>query len=73
MQLTVWTCTTEGDDMPLETTVHATFEEAAEPCREALRQMEWLDPLDTAAQIGDAWAEVFDGACIIREARVEAP
>ena len=67
----IWTCTTDGDDMPIETTVHATFESAAEPCRVALREMEWEsrhgDQIETADQIAAAWDETFGGHCIIVE------
>lgn len=63
--LTIWTCTTYGDAMPLETTVGREFEAVAEPCRESLRQMEWGGAIDTAEQIADAWGETFDGFCVI--------
>lgn len=57
--------------MPIETTVHATFESAAESCRKALREMEWEsrhgDQIKTADQIAAAWDETFSGHCIITE------
>lgn len=69
--LTIWTCTTYGDQMPLETVVGRSFEEVAEPCRQSLREMDWLEqdgppPIETAEQIADAWGETFDGFCVIR-------
>jgi len=63
--LTVWTCTTYGDQMPLETVVGRDFEEIAEPCRISLRQMECDSPIETAEQINVAWGETFDGFCVI--------
>lgn len=67
-----WTCTTDGDGMPIETVTARSFEEAAEPCRAALREMEWDErhgtPLDTAAEIADAWRETFRGRCEIKQA-----
>lgn len=67
----IWTCMTEGDDMPPQVSVHRTFEEAAEPCRISLREMEWDSrfgsPINTADEIAAAWDLVFEGRCIIQE------
>jgi len=68
--VTVWTCVTYGDGMDLEVVAGRSFEELAEPCRIALREMEWDErhgsPLETAEQIADAWGETFDGICLIQ-------
>lgn len=70
-----WTCTTDGDGMPLEVVTARTFEEAAEPCRIALQEMDWEErhgwPLDTAEEIADAWRETFRGQCVIEESYLQ--
>lgn len=60
----VWTCTTDGDNCPLTTTVHATREEA-----EARARGELSDASDilTGDALSESWGAEFDGACIIEE------
>lgn len=76
MKVRIWTCTTDGDGMPIETVAGASFESLAGPCRIALREMDWDKrhgtPLDSAEQINDAWQETFDGVCIIESHEIEA-
>lgn len=68
----IWTCTTDGDDCPLTTTVHATREEAEARPRDELaedcppRQLAHLNSL-TGDALSEAWSNKFDGACIIEE------
>lgn len=69
-KVTVWTCTTEGDNCPLTTTVHATEAEAQERVRDDLRadckpsKLEHLNAMP-AADLPGAWQDKNDGACII--------
>ena len=63
--MSIWTCTTDGDDMPIETAVDTSYEAVAEPCRIALREMEWDGEMTTAEEIREAWAQVFGGYCVI--------
>ena len=69
MKLVIWSCATYGDAMEIAVELGRTFEEVAEPCREALRQMDWEgrhgSPIETAEQISEAWGEVFDGLCAL--------
>ncbi len=68
----VWTCTTDGDNCPLSTTLHATEAEALERVRDDLRadckpsQLASLEAMP-AADLADAWTDKNDGACIIEE------
>ncbi len=73
--VTVWTCTTDGDNMPMDTTVGRSFEDVAEACRQTLALESRVEgmPLDTAEQISDAWQKAFDGACIIESHTLPAP
>ena len=74
----VWIATTEGDNMPLETTVHRTLKEAEDRVRTDLaqncpeRQRAHLATL-TGRDLITTWRDVFDGAIIIESHELAAP
>jgi hypothetical protein len=73
--VTVWTCTTEGDNCPLTTTAHASQAEAFERVRDDLRadcpghQVASLNGM-SASDMPDEWERKYDGACIIESHEV---
>ncbi|MGY3482256.1 hypothetical protein ACVW1C_000139 [Bradyrhizobium sp. USDA 4011] len=78
--ITIWTCTTEGDNCGTETTVHATQSEAVEYVRTSLRDIlkrtpERLAAVEaaTADNISELWEAAVDGPCIIEEQTVTLP
>ncbi|WP_050400395.1 hypothetical protein [Bradyrhizobium embrapense] len=79
--ITIWTCTTEGDNCGTETTVHATQGEAVDYVRAALRDIlknrrpERLAAIAaaTAENIKELWEDAVDGPCIIEEQSVTLP
>ncbi|TAI67594.1 hypothetical protein [Bradyrhizobium sp. Leo170] len=78
--ITIWTCTTEGDNCGTETTVHATQSEAVDYVRASLRDLlkrkpERLAEIEaaTADNIAELWEDVADGPCIIEAHPVTLP
>lgn len=73
----LWTVTTDGDECPLTTTVHATEASALERVRNDLRadckahQRESLNTM-TAEELREAWEAANDGACIIESHDIPA-
>lgn len=71
MKVTVWTATTEGNNCPVTTTVHATESDAL---RRVLADLDlppnWRGSA-TNDQVCTAWSEHNDGPCIIEEHAVE--
>jgi hypothetical protein len=68
---TVWTVTTDGDNMPTETNVFLTEAEAFEHVRDGL--MDACKPTQLASlkampteQLSGAWEETYDGFCIVQ-------
>lgn len=78
--ITIWTCTTEGDNCGTETTVHATEAAAVDYVRASLRDIlkRWPERLAavetaTADNISELWEHSVDGPCIIEEQSVTLP
>ncbi|MCW2195059.1 hypothetical protein AB7M45_007832 [Bradyrhizobium elkanii] len=78
--ITIWTCTTEGDNCGTETTVHATEAAAVDYVRGSLRDILKRNPerlaaieAATAENIAELWEDSVDGPCIIEEQAVALP
>jgi hypothetical protein len=75
-KVTVWTATTDGDNCPVCTTVHATEKEAWARIREDLIQG-WNDERHAAIaaapdeELHDMWADDMDGVCMVESQEVE--
>lgn len=72
----VWTLTTDGDNMAIETSVFPSQDAALGAACEVLRMSgkAMPDNLDTmtADEVSDLWGEIFDGACIIERHDIPA-
>ncbi|WP_454629577.1 hypothetical protein [Bradyrhizobium cenepequi] len=78
--ITIWTCTTEGDNCGTETTVHATEGDAVEHVRDMMRNILKRKPRfaaaiesATAETIKGVWEDALDGPCIIEAQTVTLP
>jgi hypothetical protein len=80
IKLTIWTATTDGDNCPLTTTVHATSAEACDRVRadlapsDPLNQTIFMPPkgsIGEAEGLAATWERLFDGSCIIQSHEVD--
>lgn len=74
MMITIWTATTDGDNAPLTTTVHAQESHArARVFRDLLESgiaCGQRERDDTAA-LAESWRDQMDGACLIEDHAIE--
>lgn len=69
---TIWTCTTDGDNCSLTTTVHANEADAIARVRRDLESSgKFTARCYTDGEIADKWTDLMDGACIIEPHNIE--
>lgn len=76
MPITIWTLTTDGDNMGIETSAFTCEADALNAACEVLRMSKKTMPADLDAMTADAisnlWSETYDGACIIEPHEIAA-
>lgn len=78
MRIKVWTATTDGNNRPLRTTVHATEDDAIKRVRDDFSVGRSVERLAEIAAIPDdelpmAWTRENYGACIIDDHELSIP
>lgn len=79
-RVSIWTVTTDGDNIGIETTVYPSEASARADVVKALTdagctRCEDGQPIKSGSlsELSDAWERTFDGACIIEQHTLSAP